>query len=85
MFIDGVEDDQRRVPGNLKLGVSYGRSMIHHHNNVFGLWTDCRDVHWSTRTSKKINYRCRVIFGDGQYPCRINIPKPHILYINSNK
>lgn len=52
MFIYGVENDQRRVPGDLKLGVSHRCSMVNHHHDVFRLRAHCRDVHGPARTHK---------------------------------
>lgn len=50
MFIYGVQDDQRWVPGNLQLGVSHRRSMVHHHHNVFGLGADRGHIDRPTET-----------------------------------
>lgn len=45
MLIGGVEDDQRRVSGDLKLGVGYRRAVVHHHHDVLGLGQHCRHIH----------------------------------------
>lgn len=50
VLIDGVEDDQCGVAGDLELGVGDGRSVVHQHHDVFGLGADGGHVHWSAGT-----------------------------------
>lgn len=45
MFIYGVEDDQCRVPGDLKLGVGDRCTVVDHHHDVFRLRTYRRHIH----------------------------------------
>lgn len=59
VFIDGIKDDQRRVPGDLKLGVGYRRSVVHHDHDVFRLGTHRGHIHWPAgpRTNMHVKIR----------------------------
>lgn len=53
VLVHGVEDDQRRVAGDLELGVGDGRSVVHQHHDVLGLGAHGGHVHRSAGTRAK--------------------------------